>query len=784
MLARMAWRDVRSRPVETASLLALIAVSALLATVSAGLLQAVAGASDRLLNQAVAPDVVQMHTGTVDDDAVTAWAATRPEVVASQIVPLLTLDGDRIALDGAPQTGSAQQNSLMVPAAERDLLLTLDGAPLTRVERGTVWLPVYYAIEDGLETGRLVTITGQGGFRTELTVAGFHRDAIMNTAIASSKRLAVSEADFAAIAAHTGTTEHLIEFWLKDPAQAPVFTAAYLAAGLPAAGPTVDRTTFELLTIFGEAINAGVVILAAVLLLVVGLLCLRLALLAALSRELRQLGVLKAIGIPSRSIRGMHLARYGGVAAAACALGLAGGLALLPALSATFTSYTGAGAEGAAWLAPVVTAAGMLALVGLFMFAVLRRIDRISAVRALRADGGLSHWRGPRLSLHRSRRLPVGVRLGFVGALRRWQTQGLLIAVFAISTFVVVVPLSAAMTLGSSSFLTYMGVPLSDLRVDLPADDPAALPAAVAALEADGDVAVAVPHTAVRAEIDDAEGLPVSVFVENGDQTILPLTYPEGRAPAAEGEIALSLVALSRIDRSVGDLIEVRTGDVTHRVTIVGAYQDVTNGGSTGRALLPVAAKDAVASTIAVGLTQSAVADRTAERLGAALPGARVVVVDAYRVQTLGPVIDRIGTTAGVAAAAALAIAVLITVLSTRMVLAADAGQIAIQRALGLPDAVVRAQYATASLTALVAAVPLGVLAAGTAGEGLFNLLFEALYGGLELAGQGTSRIEFVTNPALTLLALPLVLAAAVAAATLAASRDIAAVSIRKVVAE
>ncbi len=784
MLARMAWRDARSRPVETASLLALVAVSVLLATVSAGLLQAVAGASDRLLDQAVAPDVVQMHTGPVDDDAVLAWTATRPEVTGSQIVPLLTLDGDRLTLDGAPQTGSVQQNSLMVPATEGDLLLTLNGPPLTAVEPGTVWLPVYYAIEDGVQTGRRVTVTGPGGFRTDLTVAGFHRDAIMNTAIASSKRLAVSETDFTAIAAHTGTIEHLIEFWLTDPAQAPTFTAAYLAAGLPAAGPTVDRTTFTLLTVFGEAINAGVVILAAVLLLVVGLLCLRLALLAALSREVRELGVLKAIGVPSRSIRGMQLARYGGVGAAACALGLAGGLALLPALSATFTSYTGASTEGAAWLAPVATAAGMLALVLVFTLTVLRRIDRISAVRALRADGGRPRWRGPQLSLHRSRRLPVGVRLGFIGALRRWQTQGLLIAVFGIATFVVVVPLSAAMTLGSSTFLTYMGVPLSDLRVDLPAHDPVALPAAVSALEADGDVAVAVPHTAVRAEIDDAEGLPVSVFVENGDQTTLPLTYPEGRAPATEGEIALSLVALSRIDRSVGDVIEVRTGDIARRVTIVGAYQDVTNGGSTGRALLPVADADAVSHTIAVSLAEYADADRAAERLAAELPGARVVVVDAYRAQTLGPVIDRIGMTAGVAAAAALAIAVLITVLATRMVLAADAGQVAIQRALGLPDASVRAQYVTATLTALVIALPLGVLAAGTAGQELFNLLFETLYGGLELAGQGASRIEFVTNPALTLLALPLILAVAVAAATLAASRDITAIGIRKVVAE
>lgn len=43
MLPRMAWRDALSRPAETAALVALLAVSVLLAALSVGLQQAVAG---------------------------------------------------------------------------------------------------------------------------------------------------------------------------------------------------------------------------------------------------------------------------------------------------------------------------------------------------------------------------------------------------------------------------------------------------------------------------------------------------------------------------------------------------------------------------------------------------------------------------------------------------------------------------------------------------------------------------------------------------------------------
>jgi putative ABC transport system permease protein len=525
-----------------------------------------------------------------------------------------------------------------------------------------------------------------------------------------------------------------------------------------------------------------VVILAAVLLLGVGLLCLRLSLLTALRREVRELGVLKAIGVPPREVRNIQLAKYGAIGTAACLLGLAGGLALLPAMSQTFTMYAGTSGDASAWLTPVATAVAMLGLILGFVLVLLRRLDRISAVRALRGLTERSRWRGPRLTLNRSRRMPTEIRMGLIGALRRCQTHGLLAGVFAVASFVVIVPLSASMTLASPSFITYMGVPLSDLRIDVPAGESGG--AVTSVLESSPDVDRYVAHTAVRTEISDVSGLPVSVFLLNGDHTTLPLVYADGRAPTASHEIALSLVALARTGHVVGDTIGLRTGDTAHEATIVGAYQDITNGGSTGRALLAEDGTSAVQYSFAVGLVDGTDPAQVAERLTAALPGARVVAVDSYRSQTLGPVIDRIDATARVAAAAAVALAVLVTVMIVRLILAADRGQIAIQRALGAPDAAIRTQYAAAVLSTLLVGVSLGILASATAGQSLFNVLFEGLYGGLELVGRGTSRIVFVADPRITLLAVPLTLGVTVAVATLAACRDISAMGIREVVTE
>jgi putative ABC transport system permease protein len=70
---------------------------------------------------------------------------------------------------------------------------------------------------------------------------------------------------------------------------------------MPQAGQLVDSATFQMLTMIGDGMVAAVVILVSLLLLVVGLLCLRFSFLTAAEQDYREIGVLKAIGVaPTR----------------------------------------------------------------------------------------------------------------------------------------------------------------------------------------------------------------------------------------------------------------------------------------------------------------------------------------------------------------------------------------------------------------------------------------------------------------------------------------------------
>jgi putative ABC transport system permease protein len=781
MYARMIARDFSRNRGVTVVLVVLMMLSVLLATASAGTLTRLLGAASRLMERADAPHVVQMHAGTYDQREVDRWAAARPEVAHHQVMLMLGIDGANLLFDGVPQTENIQQNSLVVPNAERDLLLSLDDQPITEVAPGQIVLPVIYEGVNGLAVGDPVTITGADGFRKELTISAFARDSIMNPALASSKRLAVAASDLEEVRAHTGDVEQLVEFWLHDPAtQTAAFQKTYLDSDMPKAGQMVNASTFRIMTMIGDGMIAAVVIMVSILLLVVGLLCLRFSFLTAAEQDYREIGVLKAIGVAPRGVKRIYLTKYALLAGIASVLGLLGGLALTPLLTRNITRYMGSSASIWNWVVPVLAAVSVLAVLVVFMLVLLRRFRKVSAVAALRAGATGRQSRIVRLRLTRSR-MPVHFRLGAMDVISRAPIYLLLFGVFTVSAFITIVPLSSATTVNAPGFIHYMGTGTVDLRIDLRYVDggsPQQFARTVELLEADPDAAVIAPMVTTRNDTVDRDGSAVSLYVENGDHTRLPLTYADGRAATDASEIAMSLLALNQAGRRVGDTLPLDVGGQVRDLAIVGSYQDVTNGGTTAKSVLPTDGNDVMWYMVGVKLAPEVDAAAKAREYSERLTSATVADIEQYRMQTVGPIAEQTMITAIVSVAVALALAALMTALFTRMLVARDAGQIAIQRAVGADDDGLRRQYLTRILLVLGLGVIVGTVAANTLGESLFNLMFEGMFGGFETLGQGTSRIEFTVNPLLAYLALPAALLTAVAGAAAASARAISDASI------
>ena len=766
--ARIIRNEVARKLGPLAAVFAFILLSAMLLASGAGLIVELSGSLDRLFDEAETPHFVQMHSGEIDPARIEAWGNDHHMVEDTQVVEMITIDGSSLVLPGAAasEAESVMDISFVVQNEDFDYLLGADHV-VARVEPGTVGVPVYYAAEKGVETGDVVTVRANGLSR-EFRVSHIIRDSQMNPAIVHSKRFLVHPADYRELHEQFPETEYLIEFRLSEPERIQAFTAAYQASGLPSRGPVVDQQLFRLLGGISDGIVATVVIVLSLLLMLIAVLCLRFTILATVEEDYREIGVMKAVGMPGRKIKGIYLSKYlvlGGTAA------LAGFLASRPLtgmLTDNIMEYIGEAPAGAVGvLVPLAAAGVVFLLVYLAARLVVRRFNRISAVEALRAGAQSDAPRpGRALPVHRAKLLNMNLFLGARDAVVRFRHFGLLTLVFFFAAAISLVPLHFLSTIRSPEFISYMGIGRSDIRIDLrqAGESSADFSQVVSRIAADTDVEQFSVLTTSTFTLLRESGEEESFAVQTGDFTVFPLDYLRGEAPTAEDEIALSHLNSNELDKNLGDTLVLSANGLRRELRVVGMYQDITDGGRTAKATFTPNENSVLARTVNLDLAPGVLEDTKAAEYRAAFGDARVTDLEGYLSQTLGTTISQLSTVTGGAITLGLVVSVLITSLFFRMLIAKDTRRIAIMRSIGFSHRAVRLQYLASSLLLLVLGIGVGTLFSNTLGQRVVSFLWSFM---------GAARIEFVIDPVKAYLLIPAALMAAVAVTTLSAVRRI-----------
>jgi len=750
---------LRSIPVTLTTAL-FVAAAAMLVALAAILVVNLSGAIDALMTRAKTPHFMQMHAGDLDPARLAAFAEQNEAVADFQALEFLNLDGASFSFVGGSLASSVQDNGLAVQGERFDFLLDLDGNVI-RVTDGEIYVPLTY-VQDGIaKTGEKVVVAGK-----EFTIAGPLRDSQMQPLLSSSKRFLVSHDDYAALRP-LGSVEYLIAFRLHDPSALGAFEAAYAAAGLEANGPTITYPLFRMLNGLSDGLMIAVLLLVSALVIAIAFLCIRFTLLAKIEDDYREIGVMKAIGLRVSDIKRIYLAKYAAIAVAGGLLGYGLSFALRDALLANIRLYLGE-SENAA-LAPLLGIVGvvlvLLAIVA-YVNGVLGRFRRIAPAEAIRfgisqeSSGG-----GRRLRLSTNKLLGTNVFLGVKDVLARKKIYATMLAVLVLAAFIVIVPQNLHSTVSSKSFVTYMGVANSDLRIDIQQTDRIADKAAgvAAAMAADTSIARYVVLTTKTFRVKLADGTEESLKVELGDHSVFPLTYVAGRAPATEDEIALSVLNASGLGKRVGDVVTLLVGGHETTLTVSGTYSDVTHGGRSAKAVFSDDSADIMWSVVTADLEDPARVDEKVTEYASAFAFAKVSDVAEFIRQTYGATTDAIGRAAYAAIAVALALALLITLLFMRMLVAKDRYAIAVMKAFGFTNSDIRAQYAARSGFVLIVGVLLGTLMANTLGEAL---------AGAVIASFGAASFSFVVDPLSAYVLSPLLMAAATLFATWTGTLD------------
>jgi putative ABC transport system permease protein len=758
MFLKIVKNDFSRKKIITVTVFVFITLAVILGTSATNIIGNLIQSMSKLQKRAVPADIAQMHSGEFHQAEIDKFTQEQRENIAIQeTMVLLGFDGRSIHFGkNKTMAGTVQDISFVVQNKKFDYILDLNNEKLD-VKEGEVAVPIYFMEEYDLKIGDMIAVKSEG-YGKEFVISDYARDYEMNSPLTSSKRFVINQSDYDEMLKNqAGELEYLIEFKLNKKGDSQAVQTAYIEAGLPANGPTVVGKLFLLFNIMSDAAVAMVIILISILLIIIATLCIRLTFLATIDEDLREIGVMKAMGISKKDIKKVYLNKYRVMSVVAGLIGYLLSFVVVNLFNGNMRLYISADLSGnLKYVLSLIVPLFVYFMIVMYCMKVLKRIDKISAVEALRSDI-MEHGKNRKYNfpLLKNKFFSTNIYMGLRDVWKRFKLYRLLIFIFALCTFIVILPLNMYNTMNSPSFSTYMGIGKSDMRIDLRRTDRITedFKKLQEELKNDSDIEKYGAFITCSYQVKNGSGSWDYINIETGDFSAFPLNYLEGRAPEGGGEISLSYANASKdgLNRKVGDVVIVKVDGKEKTMKVSGIYQDITNGGKTAKADTSLGLNEDAAQWYIVNIDVASGVDirKKIDYYQNTYDSAQVNDINEYTQQTLGNIINQMSIIVIGSIAIAAVIAVLITALFLKMLLAKDISQIAIMRSVGLTSKNIKHQYMAGTLVVLILGILLGVLASDYLGEFLISMAMSSM---------GAARIQFVDVAWQTWLLCPLAL--------------------------
>lgn len=780
MYFKLLKNDFRKNPVSNLILFLFMSLSVTIAvTVTLMLTQLFTSITD-MYETANPPHFLQMHKGELFQSDIDKFNKSYEGLEHWQTVTMITVNGDALTVSDEKEKQFRLADcrldiSLVKQNDKYDVLLD-ENRNKSEINKGEIGVPVILLDEFDIALGDKITLT-IGDVSKTFTVASYVYDGQMNSTLCSSTRFLISDEDFNALLGNVGETEYLIEAYFTDSSLADDYQTAYeqCEKNLPKNGQAITYTMIFLLSALTDLMMAMVFILTGVLLIAIAVICLRYVVLAQLDDDMREIGTMKAIGIPQKGICRLYMGKIRILMAAGCVTGYA--LALL--LSAFLTEHISRTFgeqpfDMKSFILAVLICVVVYAVILLFSRKILGRLQKSSVTDLLVTEKGFGKAGKVKDGLRKSKYLPLNLLIALKEVRKGY---GIVFGLLLIVSFLIIVPIRTVQTMESKQFVTYMGSPICDLllEVEQGADLEERKATAEKILYAEteqGNIESLSTLRRVRLQSLKDNGEIVGIHIDSGDGAGSGLKYLDGENPKSETEIALSCLIADDLEKSKGDTVILIINGEHQEFTVCGIYQDVTSGGKTAKTVCKFLKEPAEKYTYQINVSQSGDSKHLTDSLRAKLTGSYSIEnMEEFVGQTLGGVSSQVKQSAYAVFFIGIGLTVLIVTLFMKLRIARQGGALAAKRAMGIPFAAICRQELYPVLIAGGLGAFAGSLLAELFGDNMISSLFEML-------GVGLKQLEFAGVSFLQYLVIPILLLAVLTAVTCVICRNIGKIKI------
>ena len=456
MYLRILKNDLRRKKTMNIILLLFVILSSMFASSSMNNIVTVMNGTDYYLDKA---DMGDYFIITMQKDAVEKLSGildNTKEVDSYKYEDIMTLTSGNFKRDGKKLTQFT--NAAILQSAD-DLkinIFDMDNNKIKSVPEGKCYISANIPDRAELEIGDKFTIDINGK-TYDFEFAGKAKDALLGSEFVNNPRFIMNKSDYEKIASENPEYKGNLFYIKSSDTDAIEAATADTVRTFFAGSRSLIKTSYVM-----NMIIAGILLMISVALIIVSFVVLRFTIGFTIREEFREIGVMKAIGLKNRSVRGLYLVKYLGIAIIGSAIGLALGIPFGNMLLDSVSKSMVLGNDNGL-LVSVISSIAVVLIISAFSWRCTHKIKKMSPVDAVRSgQTGERFKKRAILSLSKSR-MKTTPFMAVNDVLSAKKQFGMITAVFTVCILMVTLLANTANTLSSDSLMYLLGTTRSDI---------------------------------------------------------------------------------------------------------------------------------------------------------------------------------------------------------------------------------------------------------------------------------------------------------------------------------
>ena len=635
---------------------------------------------------------------------------------------------------------------------------------ITDIKEGTIYLPKKALEGSDMTIGDSFLVETENGYKKEFEIVGFVKDALCSPDMMGLNRFVISNEDFEEMQETADFT--VCRFYSVYCDDLESFEKEYNNCDFSVIVGKNGKT-FRMLYVM-DMVIAAVLLMVSICLILIAVIMLRFTIIFTVNEDYKEIGIMKAIGIPDFKIRSLYMSKYFLIAVAGAVIGFATSIPFSRLLVSQVTQSIVVENSQSGFLLEFITSIFVVFVVVFFAYTGTGKIKKFTPMDAVRSgNNGERFGKKTILKLGKSK-MQATTFMAFNDVLSELKKYMVLLITSVIGVWLVVMPINTINTLSSEKIIDWFALAPFDFYIT----EGGIIEELVLKGEKQGyvdylsdlkerleeeNIAVENVATEVMFQFKARKGEYAynSVSMQGIGTTMDQYMYEKGEVPAYENEIAITHIIAEKLHADVGDTIYIAMEDGEKPYVVTAIFQSMNNMGEAIRfhedAEIDYSAVSG-ATTVQVVLKEKPTEEelnRIIKKVEKAIPEAKVGTLKEYMDSALGGIVDKLEPIKVLILTIVIIINVLVVVLMQKMFLIREQGEMGMMKAIGFSNGAIIGWQTKRIMLVLL----LGIFIGSVTGTS-----FSQITAGQVFKIMGASKITFQINPLEVYVIYPVIL--------------------------